>query len=143
MQSSPNVLLMVAAISSGCAALLHFACVFLGAPGFRILGAGERLVRMATRGNSYPFIVAVLIGIMLVIWSLYALSGAGAIPRLPFVNVVLVAITAVYLLRSVAFPLLKRVIPGNSDQFWYLSSLISLAIGLLHLFGLIQVWQTL
>jgi hypothetical protein len=143
MHSSTNTFLLVASALSAGAALMHFACIFLGAACFRYLGAGDRFVRMANQGHWYPRFVAFMVGALLSLWSLYALSGAGAIPRLPFVVVVLIAITMVYLLRAVSFPILRPVITGNSDTFWYVSSLISLVIGLLHLVGLVQVWEYL
>ena len=143
MQSTPNAFLIVGAMLSAVAALLHFGCIFWGAAGFRYLGAGERIVRMVARGHWYPRFVAFAIGILLSVWSLYALSGAGAIGRLPYVPVALSAITLIYLLRAITFPLLKPAFPGNSDVFWYTSSTVSLAIGLTHFVGLVQVWKYL
>jgi hypothetical protein len=40
-----------------------------------------------------------------------------------------------------AFPWLKRVIIGNSERFWHLSSLLCLGLAVLHGVGLAQVWQ--
>lgn len=57
---------------------------------------------------------------------------------MPYLRPVLTGITAVYVLRALAFPLLKPVFPGNSTTFWLLSSLICLLVGLVHLVGLIQ-----
>jgi hypothetical protein len=73
----------------------------------------------------------------------YALSGAGLLIRLPFVQLVLSAITGIYLLRALAFPLLKPAFPDNSDTFWLVTSGICFIIGLVHLVGLRQVWHQL
>ncbi len=138
-----NLFLIIGASLSAIAALLHFSCVFWGAPGFRFLGAGDPVVQMVERGHRYPSFVAVVIGILLSIWALYALSGAGAIKSLPFVREVLFIITVVYLIRAIAFPLLKPAFPGNSQAFWLITSGTCLVIGLFHAVGLKQVWSTL
>jgi len=141
MQSSLNILLVVGSIFSITAALLHFACIFWGAPMFRFLGAGEPVVQMAAEGHWYPNFIAFAVGALLSVWSLYALSGAGVIAQLPYARAALSVITFIYLLRAVAFPLLKPAFPGNSDTFWLASSAICLIIGLVHFFGLMQVWE--
>lgn len=136
-----NIPLLIGAALSFFAAVLHFACIIWGANGFRFLGAGEPLVSMSTAGHWYPSFIAFVIGTMLTTWALYALSGAGVVSPLPYLRAALVGITAVYLLRAVAFPLLKPIFPGNSTTFWLVSSAICFIIGLTHLFGLFHVWQ--
>ena len=98
---------------------------------------------MAEAGHWYPNFIAFVIGVMLSVWAVYALSGAGLLMQLPFVRLVLSAITGIYLLRALAFPLLKPAFPGNSDMFWLVTSGICLVIGLIHLVGLRQVWNQL
>ncbi|MDR2013589.1 MAG: hypothetical protein LBQ20_11290 [Rhodanobacter sp.] len=141
MQTSANLFLLAGATLSFTTALLHFACIFWGSNGFRVLGAGNRIVRMAQAGHWYPPLIAFAIGSMLTAWSVYALSAGGFIKPLPLLRIALVTITAVYLLRALAFPFLKPFFPGNSKDFWFFSSGICLFIGAIHLFGLIQVWE--
>ena len=136
-----NLPLLLGAALSLIAALVHFACISWGANGFRFLGAGEPIVSMSAARHWYPPLVAFVIGTVLSIWATYALSGAGFLPPLPYLRLALVGITAVYLLRALAFPLLKPAFPGNSTTFWLVTSAICLVIGLAHLVGLIQVWQ--
>lgn len=143
MPISLNILLVTASLLNAAIALLHFFCIYWGPPGFRVLGAGEPIVKMAERGHWYPAFVAAFVGVMLLIGSLYALSGAGVIAQLPYAKALLSIITTIYLLRAVAFPLLKPMIPGNSDVFWWVSSFICLVFGLIHLGGLMQVWGRL
>lgn len=137
---SYNISLLVGAVLGIFAAALHFACIFWGTNGFRFLGAGEPIVSMSVAGHWYPPFIAFVIGAVLATWALYALSGSGVIPTLPYLRVILVGITAIYLLRAVAFPLLRPAFPGNSSAFWLVTSAISLVIGLAHLIGLVQVW---
>lgn len=140
MTNSPNAFLMMGAASSAMAALLHVGCIIFGAPWYRFFGAGERMARMATNGHWYPTVVTLFITAVLTLWSFYALSGAGVIRRLPLVRVALCAITAIYLLRAVAFLPFRRYFPGNSESFWWWSSAICLVFGIVHLVGLLQVW---
>ena len=138
-----NTFLIVGAAFSQMAAVLHFSCMFWGANGFRLLGAGEPIVSLAAAGHWYPRLVAFAIGVLLSAWALYALSGARVIAPLPYARVVLTGITAIYLIRALAFPLIKPAFPGNSAAFWLISSSICLVIGLVHLIGLVQVWPQL
>lgn len=136
-------LLIAGAALSGVAALAHLACLVVGAPLFRLLGAGEQMARLHDAGHWYPTAVTLAIAAVLVIWAAYALSGAGAIRKLPLRKTVLSAVTAIYLVRGVAFVPVMAYFPGNSITFWLVSSSICLAIGLVHLVGLRQSWARL
>lgn len=98
---------------------------------------------MAERGEPYPTLMAAGIGTVLLLWALYALSGAGVVRRLPLLRTALCAITAVYLLRGIAFIPLQPLFPGNSLTFWLVSSGICLSIGIVHAIGLRQRWREL
>lgn len=98
---------------------------------------------MALRGHWYPTVVTLAITSVLLVWSLYALAGAGVIRRLPFLRAVLSAITGVYLLRGVAFLPMLVYFPGRSTAFWLWSSGICLAIGLEHPFAVARMLRDL
>jgi len=95
-----NPWLLAAAGANALAALLHLACIAFGAQWYRAMGAGEAMAQMAERGDWTPAVAAAGIACVLSTWSLYALSGAGAIRRLPLLRPALWAITGVYLLRG-------------------------------------------
>ena len=143
MGSTHNRFLIVGAALSAVAALLHLGCIVFGAPWYRFLGAGEQMAQMDLAGHWYPTVATLVITTILMVWSLYALSGAGVIRRLPLTRLVLCAITGVYLLRGLAFTPLMAYFPGNSMAFWLWSSAICLAFGVVHLIGLRQVWARL
>jgi hypothetical protein len=107
------------------------------------MGAGERMARAVEAGKLRPALITLAIASVLLVWSAYALSGAGVIGRLPFTKLVLLAVCGVYLARAVGFPLLKPVFPENSNTFWWVSSSICLLLGLLHSFGVVSLWATL
>lgn len=143
MNSPDSLYLIVGAALSAIAALLHLAAIAFGASWYRFLGAGERMAQMASAGRLYPTVVTLAIAAVLLVWSLYALSGAGVIGRLPFLRPALCAITGIYLLRAVAFLPLMRLIPGNSQRFWLVSSAICLVFGVVHLIGVRLAWADL
>jgi hypothetical protein len=138
---SINPFLVAGALFSALAAILHFAGIFWGAAGYRVLGAGEPIVRMAQAGHWYPSFIACAVGAVLLTCALFALSGAGVIAQLPWARAVLVVITAVFLVRALFYPLLKPLFPGNSETFWRVTSGVCFVIGTAHLIGLYQVWD--
>lgn len=143
MATTANPFLLIGAALSATAALAHLACIAFGPSWYRAMGAGEQMARMAAEGRWYPTVVTLAISALLAVWSLYALSGAGVIARLPLLRTALCLITAVYLLRAFAAPLLRPAFPGNSTTFWIASSAICLLLGAVHLIGLRQVWGRL
>lgn len=143
MATTHNPFLLVAAGLSALAALLHLGCIAAGPAGYRFLGAGEGMAQMSSNGHWYPTAITLVIASILFVWSLYALSGAGIIRQLPLLRWVLLAITGVYLLRGLAFLPLMAHFTGNSMTFWYASSAICLAFGIVHAIGLRQVWSRL
>ena len=143
MTHTPNPFLITGAVLNALAALLHLGCIAFGAPWYRFLGAGEHMAQMASDGHWYPTVVTLIIAAVLAAWSLYALSGAGVIRSLPLVRLALCAITAIYLLRAVAFAPLMPYFPGNSMAFWVWSSAICFVLGAVHFIGLRQVWARL
>ncbi len=101
------------------------------------------MAQMAEAGHIYPTIVTLVIFTLLTIWSLYALSGAGIILRLPLLRLALCLIAAAYLIRGIAFIPLMPIFPGNSLTFWVVSSTICFMLGLLYALGIRQSWAYL
>ena len=133
--------LTIGASLSALAALAHLACIAIGAPAYRVMGAGEGMARAAEAGKLRPSLVTLAVASALFVAAACALSGAGVIRPLPFTKPALALICAVYLGRAVAFPLLKPAFPGNSDTFWFVSSGICGVLGLVHLYGTWMLWQ--
>lgn len=135
--------LIAAAVLSGAAALLHLGCIVGGPDWYRFFGAGEGMARAAARGDLRPTLITLAIATVLAVWAAYAASGAGLIPRLPLLRTALVAITAVYLLRAIAFLPLHYWRPQHSDAFAIWSSAIVLVYGIVHLIGVLRAWRHL
>ncbi|MBA4761709.1 hypothetical protein [Sphingomonas sp.] len=135
--------LIAAAALSGAAALLHLGCIVGGPDWYRFFGAGEGMARAAARGDLRPTLITLGIAAVLAVWAAYAASGAGLIPRLPLLRTALVAITAIYLLRALAFVPLHFWRPQHSDTFAIWSSAIVLVYGVVHLVGMLRAWRHL
>jgi hypothetical protein len=143
MDADRNAFLIVGAALSATAAALHIACIFFGAPWYRFFGAGERMARLAETGSWYPTIVTSVIVLVLIAWSLYALSGAGVIVHLPLLRPALCVITAIYLLRGLVLVPLFLLAPDRTTAFWIGSSAICLVFGIVHFVGTSQAWTRL
>jgi hypothetical protein len=143
MQDHVNVPLAIGALLSAIAALLHLGIIAGGPAWYRFFGAGERFARAAAQGKRFPMLVTLAIAAVLGAWSAYALAGAGIIGTLPLLKAALVGITAVYLVRGVAYAPLVLAKGGSITPFVVWSSLICFAYGLVHLLGLVQRWPAL
>lgn len=135
--------------AGGCslfAGITHLAIIAGGPAWYRFFGAGEGMAQMAEAGSHQPAIMTAGIALVLMLWGVFALSGAGLVAKLPLLRTALVAITSVYLLRAFAgftlpFFIYHPAIQQNSISFWLISSSICLIIGLLHLFGTIGLFH--
>lgn len=138
-----NRWLVLGGILSSLAAILHLAVIVGGAPWYRFVGAGEAMAQAAERGSATPALITVAIAALLMVWALYAFSGAALIRRLPLLRTALVVISAIYLLR--AFALLPTLIlrPDLVDTFGVVSSLIVLVYGLAYSIGTWTAWGAL
>lgn len=137
-----NTALLVAAVLNLLVALMHIGVIIKGPSWYHLFGAGERFVRAAKAGRRFPAVVTAGIALVLAAWSAYALSGAGVIDPLPLLRPALCVITLVYLLRGLLGPFVLAG-TGRSTRFIMISSGICVVYGLVHLVGLVQVWNTL
>ena len=140
---APNNWLIAGGLLSALAAILHLAVIAGGPDWYRFVGAGEEMARMAERGLLRPALITLAIASILGIWSAYAFSGAGLLPRLPLIRTALVAISAIYLLRGLAPIPLALLRPDLLDPFAWWSSLIVLLYGTCYAIGTWRAWPAL
>jgi len=138
-----NKVLFLAGCLNALAAVLHLGCIVYGASWYRFFGAGEQMAIWAEQGNIKATWYTLFIATVLFTWSAYAFSGAGVISRLPWLKVILVMITSVYILRGVAGFFLINNPLDRTPEFWLWSSIICLSFGIIHLVGLKQIWASL
>jgi hypothetical protein len=139
-------ILALGGLLSASVALLHFAVIFVGAPAYRYLGAGERMAIMDERGDRRPAAMTAALTVVFAVWAAYAFSGAGLIQPLPFLRAGLVGIGAIYALRGlVLFPQLVMTLSGGSGappRHLFFSA-VSLVIGMAYLVGVARIWRRL
>lgn len=128
---------------SAAAAVLHLG-IIVGGPGwYRFFGAGERMARLAEAGSFRPTLITIGIATILLLWALYAFSGAGLLRRLPLLRTGLVVISAIYLLRGLAPVPMLIARPALVDSFVLWSSLVVLLFGICHAVGTWIAWPNL
>ena len=143
MPKHANIFLVIGAMLSASAAVLHLFMIVGGPDWYRFFGAGERFAVAAANGHYYPALVTTGIAALLGVWSVYALAGAGVIQRLPLLRTVLIGITTIYVVRGIAFAPAVMATGGKITPFVLWSSAICLGLGIVHLVGLIQRWRAL
>jgi len=106
------------------------------------------MARLAARGSTYPAAVTAGIALVLAVWMLYGLAGAGIVGRLPFLRLALVLIAAIYLVRGIlGVPLVLFIDDPYANElkarmtFMIVSSAICICIGLCYAVGAAQVWR--
>lgn len=135
--------LIAGGVLSAAASILHLAVIIGGPDWYRFFGAGERMARMAEQGSWTPTVITLGIAAVLAVWSAYAFSGAGLIPRLPLIRTALVLISAVYLLRGLVLIPALVVNRGEPSPFILWSSLIVLVYGITYAVGTVLAWSVL
>lgn len=147
MQTADRVLLS-GGILTGAASLLHLAIIIGGPAWYRFFGAGERMAQLAARGSLYPAAVTASIALLLGLCALYALSGAGAIRRLPLLRVVLLLAATVYLARGMlGIPVVVIVDTPYANELkakmtlMGVSSALCLVLGVCYAVGAASAWK--
>lgn len=138
-----NPALVIGGVLSALASLLHLAVIAGGSVWYRFFGAGEGMARLAEQGSWVPTVTTVGIAAVLAVWSAYAFSGAGLIPRLPLIRTALVLISAIYLLRGLVLIPALALNFGGVTPFVLWSSLIVLAYGVFYAVGTWKAWPAL
>ena len=133
---------MLGGALTGAASLLHIAIIIGGPRWYRFFGAGERMARLAASGSLYPAVVTSTLAVILAVWALYALSGAGFVRPLPFLRLALAVIAAVYLIRGIlGIPLILVMDDPYSHQlkakmtFMIVSSAFCIMLGICYAIG--------
>lgn len=138
---SPNSFLFMAGILSMVAALLHIGIILGGADWYRFFGAGEEMAVMAEQGSWIPPVVTLFIGGVLFLWGCYAFSGAGVLPKFPFLKPALLIISAIYLIRGLVLIPLWIGWTEYVNPFWVWSSITCLVYGFCYAIGTYQTWK--
>ncbi|ALO34498.1 hypothetical protein CMT41_07045 [Colwellia sp. MT41] len=126
--------------------LLHIAIIIGGPDWYLASGAGENMATLAKSDSMYPAFVGSILVCIFFGWSLYALSGAGIIRRLPFLKLFLILIAGLCIVRGLYgffIPLLFNTpyVINLGVWFWVASSMVWLVIGLFYAAGIRSRWS--
>ena len=152
MQKSARVYFVFSGAITFIGGLIHIAMIFGGPAWYRFFGAPESIVQMADTTSLYPVFVCVFIAAVLFIWSAYAFSGAGLIPRLPFLRIILTTISIALIIRGISFIPLMLISPEifegitscqSVNAFLIITSAICLVTGLAYGIGIKKTWYQL
>ena len=144
MLRTASACLLFAGAASSAGALLHVAILFGGPDWYAFFGAPGGMVAMARAGNLRAPVSCLIIAAILLVFAVYAFSGAGTVRRLPFLRPGLASIAAVLLLRGVLLvPLIlwrPRVLAGicdcrEVDTLIVVTSTLCLAMGVAYALG--------
>lgn len=134
--------LIVGGAASFLLAAMHVAILAIGAPAYLYFGRAD-LASAAERGSPYPALATVAVTLVLAVWGLYALSGAGILRPLPLLRTGLVAIATLYLLRGLVVILdaarwfVGEAYPPRQTVF----SAGALTIGLCYAIGTVAIFE--
>src|SRR5512140_2798553 len=142
MNTPGRTLLFLGAMANFALALLHIGIILVGPRAFLYFGASG-LAQQASRGSPLPDILTLILAVIFIGCGVYALSGAGILPRLPWPRAALLLISFVYLLRGaiVIFDVLRAILGAAYPLRQTVFSLVALLIGLVLLAGTIQRWN--
>lgn len=99
---------------------------------------------MTAQVSGFITTASVFLALIFAIWALYAFSGAGLVSRLPLLGKMLVAISLIYILRSLFLPTEINMVLNQGYTFRFVVySTISLLAGLLYLIGFLKQRGTL
>jgi hypothetical protein len=136
-----NIFLLIGGLFSLAFAIFQVSAIFWSSSLVRYFGGPLKM----QLENPFMFIcVCVLLGAIIAISGLYALSGVGKIRYLPFLRTMLTAITLVYILRGLAVVNDLRIIYEHPDLNlirFAVFSYIALCIGIIHLIGVTLLFQ--
>jgi hypothetical protein len=147
MSSHGNKLLIGGGISSLAIAVLHIAIIIIGIPAYRSFGGvGDNFANMLEAGSVLPTLLTSSVTLVFAIFGCYALSGAGAIRRLPLLRTGLIVVASIYLLRGLMnIPFWLTLTPSTFPEAFkgVAFSVTSLVIGLFYASGTAMNWRRL
>ncbi len=118
--------------------LVHVAAIFIGPEAFDYLDAAELAEAMRSGDSAMPITLTMLVSAVFALFAAYALSGGGALRKLPRLRSVLLVIAGIFTLRGLGvlwFAYLVLIDSPEAIPREIGFSLLSLALGVLIFLG--------
>ena len=144
MNKTGRTLLLLGALANFALALLHIGIVVVGPQAYLYFGVAD-MADLASRGSPIPATLTLLLVAIFSVWGLYALSGGGILPQLPWPRAVLLLISFIFMARGaiVILDILRLILGADYPIRQTVFSLVALMIGLVLLAGTITQWQAI
>jgi len=121
-------------------ALGHIIGLFWSEQMFEVTGIGKEMIELAQIHSSLPYLLTIFVSIIFLIFGLYGLSADGKFRKLPFLKLGIFTIGGIYIFRGLG-EIIVHSIQNVTSTSETISSVISLAIGLLFLIGGLKKWK--
>jgi len=121
-------------------ALGHIIGLFWAEQMFEVTGIGKEMTELAQSHSSLPYLLTIFVAIVFFIFGLYGLSADGKFRKLPFLKLGIFTIGGIYIFRGIGEIVVHSIQNANSTSET-ISSIISLAIGLIFLIGGLNKWK--
>lgn len=122
-------------------AIAHIIGLFWAQEMFDYTGVGEDMRRNAEIHHLLPAAMTIFVSIFFFIFGLYGLSASGMIKKLPLLKLGVFTIAAIYLFRGIIGSVINIGFESSFQWHHLLFSCCALGIGLLYLYGGLQIWK--
>jgi hypothetical protein len=129
------VTLLVAAFIASGTAIAHLSCIFLGPTCYKAQMAPPQIVQSAIDGTLVAPIGTVVVSLLFLTCALFAVSGAGYIKRLPFLNSALITISILCIVRGISTIPSSYLFPEMVSSFSIMAGVVWFFVGVLYLYG--------
>lgn len=134
-----KIALILAAVISIVTAISHLSCIFIGPVCFEAQMAPHEIVKSAINGTMLAPIATLIVSGLFISCGICSLSGAGIIKKLPYINFLLVLISALCIFRGISTVPLSFLFPEMVSAFSILAGSIWFFTGLLFAYGYLSI----
>lgn len=135
MKLNTVVSLTLGALISAGTAIAHLSCIVLGPSCYKAQLAPPEIIQSAIEGTWLAPVGTTLVSMLFLLCSLFALSGAGLIRKLPLLNIALLSIAVLCLFRAIATIPASYLFPDQVNTFSIAAGFVWFISGSLYLYG--------
>ncbi|TQV65835.1 hypothetical protein FKG94_27915 [Exilibacterium tricleocarpae] len=124
MSNRGKISLLLGGLIALATAIAHASCIFFGPECFEAQMAPPALIESAKSGTWIAPVSTLIVSSLFILCSLFALSGAGTIKKIPLTYLALLAIAVLCILRGLSTIPLSLVFPEMVSTFSLISGFI-------------------
>jgi hypothetical protein len=131
--------LLIAASIALITAVAHLSCIFLGAKCYEAQMAPAQIIQSSIEGTLLAPIGTLFISLLFFTCTLFALSGAGYIRKLPLLKTALISISVLCIVRGIITIPLSFIFPEMVTSFSIIAGCIWFFVGGLYFYGYVNL----